>query len=270
MTSDPFDLAAYLARIGAAGPPRLDADGLARLHEAHACAIPFENVDVLLGPLPLLDPAALQDKMVGRRRGGYCYEQNGLFHLALGRLGFAARPRLARVLFNRPAPGPRSHQFLLVSVAGRDWLADVGFGGPGLVTAMPFEAGRVDAQHGARFRLIADPDRGMVLQRARDDGWMDLYCFDNEACLPVDIEMANYFTGSAPQSPFRRTLVCARPTRDGRATLNGARLALFRNGETGDSRLLGSAEELGTALAAHFDLVLPEDTLDRLMPLLSA
>lgn len=270
MTAHPFDLAAYLARIGLDRAPRADADGLARLHEAHACAIPFENVDVLLGPLPALDPVALQDKMVARRRGGYCYEQNGLFHLALAATGFAVRPRLARVLFNRPAPGPRSHQFLVASIAGRDWLADVGFGGPGLVTPMPLEAGRVDAQHGTRFRLLADPDVGTVLQRARDDGWTDLYGFADEACLAVDIEMANYFTGSAPQSPFRRTLVCARPTRDGRATLNGARLALFRNGETGDSRLIGSAGELGAALAAHFDLALPGDTLDRLMPLLSA
>jgi N-hydroxyarylamine O-acetyltransferase len=266
--ADGLDLDAYLARLGEAGPPGPDADGLARLHAAHACAIPFENVDVLLGPLPALSPAALQDKMVTRRRGGYCYEQNGLLHLALAAAGFAVRARLARVLFNRPAPGPRSHQFLVVTIAGRDWLADVGFGGPGLFLPMPVETGRVDAQHGTRFRLQRHDEYGTVLQRARDDGWMDLYAFADEACLPVDIEMANYFTGTAPQSPFRRTLVCVRPTPDGRATLRGARLSLFHGGGTEDSRLLGSVDELGMALAAHFGLVLPRDTLDRLMPLL--
>lgn len=264
MTGTVFDIDAYLGRVGLAAPPARNADGLVRLHRAHAFAIPFETVDVVLGRPPSLAPAALQDKMVARRRGGYCYEMNGLLALALAALGFAAVSRLARVLFNRPAPGPRSHQFLLVDLGGRRWLADVGFGGPGLVAPMPFEPGRIETQHGARFRLQPDPDLGLVLQRGRDDGWVGLYGFAEESCLPVDVDMANHFTATAAQSPFRRSLVCVRPTAEGRVTLRGSRLSLFAEEGNGESRPVGGAADLGAALAAHFDLVLPPADLERL------
>jgi N-hydroxyarylamine O-acetyltransferase len=268
MTSHGFDIDTYLDRIGVADPPAADAAGLALLHEAHLRAIPFENIDVLLDRPPLLTPAALQDKLVARRRGGYCFEQNGLFHLALAASGFRLRPHLARVLFNRPLPGPRTHQFLTVSLDGRDWLADVGFGGPGLFSPLPLEPGRVDTQHGMRFRLHPDPELGMILQRGRDDGWVDLYAFADEACLPVDIEMGNHFTATSAQSPFRRTLVCARTTASGRVTLNGARLAIF-DGAGNDSRLLSGADDLRSALAAQFSLILEPDEPARLAPFLA-
>ena len=268
MTPDSLDIDAYLDRIGLPAAPSADAAGLATLHEAHLRAIPFENIDVLLDRPPLLTPAALQDKLVTRRRGGYCFEQNGLFLLALVAAGFQPRPHLARVLFNRAAPGPRSHQFLTLSLGGRDWLADVGFGGPGLFSPLPLEAERVDAQNGVRFRLHFDPAIGMILQRGRDDGWMDLYAFADEACLPVDIEMGNHFTATSAQSPFRRTLICARTTASGRVTLNGARLAVF-DGTGSDSRLLGDAHALREALAGQFGLTVEPDALARLTPFLA-
>lgn len=268
MAPDSFDLDAYLGRIGLPAAPSADAAGLVRLHEAHLRAIPFENIDVLLDRPPLLASAALQHKLVTRRRGGYCFEQNGLFLLALAAAGFQPRPHLARVLFNRALPGPRSHQFLTLSLGGRDWLADVGFGGPGLFSPLPLEAGRVDMQNGVRFRLHPDPALGMILQRGRDDGWMDLYAFAEETCLPADIEMGNHFTATSAQSPFRRTLVCARTTISGRVTLNGARLAVFEDGG-GDSRLLADAQELGEALASQFGLSLDPESLARLAPFLA-
>ena len=268
MTSDSLDLAAYLDRVGLPAAPAADAAGLATLHEAHLRTIPFENIDVLLDRPPLLTPAALQDKLVTRRRGGYCFEQNGLFMLALAAAGFQPRPHLARVLFNRAVPGPRSHQFLTLSLGGRDWLADVGFGGPGLFSPLPLEAERVDVQNGVRFRLHLDSALGMILQRGRDDGWMDLYAFAEETCLPADIEMGNHFAATSAQSPFRRTLVCARTTASGRVTLNGARLAVF-DGDGNDSRLLSDIDDLRSALAAQFGLVLEPVESIRLAPFLA-
>ena len=123
-----FDLPAYLRRVGT---PHLDGasiETLTRLHRAHIAAIPFENLDIQMGRSIRLDAASLQGALVERRRGGYCFQQNGLFRLALAALGFTPKAREARVRVDGPgAIAPRTHMVLAVPVDGVDWLADVGF-----------------------------------------------------------------------------------------------------------------------------------------------
>jgi N-hydroxyarylamine O-acetyltransferase len=118
MTAGDFDLDGYLARIGWTGPLAPDLATLRRLVAQHTAAIPFEAVDALLGRTPAVDAAGLQAKLVGARRGGWCFEQNSLLALALGALGFRARPLLARVVFGLP-PGvvlSRTHMALRVEL----------------------------------------------------------------------------------------------------------------------------------------------------------
>src|SRR5271165_2145045 len=127
-----FDLDAYLARIGFDGHREPPLHVLRALHRLHPDAIPFENLDPLLGrPVPL-DLGALQAKLVGARRGGYCFEQNALFRAALEAIGFAVTPLIARVVWmaapDRPLGG-RNHMLLRVDLAEGPYLADVGFGG---------------------------------------------------------------------------------------------------------------------------------------------
>ena len=123
---DSFDLDAYLHRVGDAGPVGPDLETLRRLQAAHLGAIPFENLDVRLGRPVGLDLASLQAKLVRRRRGGYCFEQNTLFAAVLRAIGFDLRTLEARV---RPpgatSPLPRTHMLLRVDVGGDPWLADV-------------------------------------------------------------------------------------------------------------------------------------------------
>ena len=128
-----LDLDAYGRRTGYAGPRRPDFETLRGLHAAHATAIPFENLAIQLGELPLrLDLEVLQEKLVVRRRGGYCFEQNHLFQAVLRSLGFAVEAFEARVRMGSPTLLPRTHMLLSVALEGRAWLVDVGFGGEGL------------------------------------------------------------------------------------------------------------------------------------------
>lgn len=125
----PIDLDAYLARLGLGLPPLADIDGLTTLQRAHRLAIPFENLDIRLGRGISLDPGHVFEKLVHKRRGGYCFEQNQLFLRALQAIGFDARPLLARVWLVAEGVPPRTHTLNLVRINGEDWIADAGFGG---------------------------------------------------------------------------------------------------------------------------------------------
>jgi N-hydroxyarylamine O-acetyltransferase len=191
----------YLERIGLAG----GADpSLAEVHRAHATTIVFENFEPASGRPVLLGTGDLEDKMVARRRGGYCFEHNLLLAAALESLGGrTVRPMLARVRLG-PESSPRPLGHLLLQVTDRDgspWLADVGFGGGGLLDPIPFETGTETDQSGWRYRLVeAAPE--LVLQTFVDGGWSDMYGFVPDPVPFVDIEVNNWYTATHPESPF--------------------------------------------------------------------
>jgi N-hydroxyarylamine O-acetyltransferase len=254
-----FDLDAYLARIGYEGPRGPTLDVLHALTAAHAQAIPFENLDVLLGRGIDLEPDAVFDKLVRRRRGGYCFEQNSLFLGALTALGFHAVPLSARVRLDRPREvlPPRTHLFLRVSVAGEDWLTDVGVGALSLTRALRFAAdGEQPTPHEPR-RLRREGGRWFHQARLGDT-WIDVYEFTGEEMPPVDREVANWFTSTHPESHFRGRLVAARAAPDGRrVTLqNGELKVRDRDGRATVQTVL-SPDELLAVLARHFGLDCP-------------
>lgn len=213
-----FQLDAYLARIGHTGPTRPTAELLDAVQQAQLAAIPFENFDILLGRGVSLEPAAVCRKLLYNRRGGYCFELNAVFLLALEALGFHARPLLARVHM-RGEPSGRTHQLLLVSVEDRPWIADTGFGGPGLRAPVPFELDVERTQLGQRYRLVDAGPFGTMLQRRLDGAWRDLYSFDLGHVGPADIALGNHFTATHPGSFFTYSRVAARSTPGGRVTL---------------------------------------------------
>ena len=191
-----FDLDAYLRRIHVSEETKVDAGYLRALHLAHLSAIPFENLDVRLGRPISLDPDALMDKLVRRRRGGYCFEHNTLFSCILRELGVRVETLEARV---RP-PGaqavlPRTHMALRIVFPDRSWMADVGFGGDGPLWPVPWD-GEESRQPDALYRLTTDPDGGRVLQRKDGDSFRDLYSLLPTPALPVDFEVANHFTAT--------------------------------------------------------------------------
>src|SRR6185437_1352334 len=151
-----MELQAYLDRIGYAGPVRPDLATLRAVHRAHLQAIPYENLDVQLGRPVTIDPARAYDKIVGCRRGGWCYEMNGLLGWALGEIGFSVtRMAGAAMRQERGDFTTGNHLVLRVDLPEEPtpWIADVGFG-DGILDPFPLRAAHLETE-GHRFRLEA-------------------------------------------------------------------------------------------------------------------
>jgi N-hydroxyarylamine O-acetyltransferase len=255
MIRENFPLVEYFARIGLKEIPKVSAEGLQELHAAQAFSIPFENLDILLGRTLSLAPEDLIAKLIHQRRGGYCFELNGLLCLALQSLGFTVRPLLASVVYGLASPSAHTHEVLVVTIAGSEWLADVGFGGPGLCVPIPMIADQITEQYGESYRLTRDPEYGWILQKAdKADSYINLYCFkEKERTLDVDIEMANHYTSTWPASIFRlqRMLALRKPW--GRVTLSDMDLTIYRGGQSTRTVLPAGPEYLA-AISEHFGI----------------
>jgi N-hydroxyarylamine O-acetyltransferase len=257
-TPHQLQLPAYFARIGYSGAAEPSLSTLTALHTAHAQSIAFENLNPLLGwPVPL-DPAALERKLVEQGRGGYCFEQNGLFGHVLRALGFSVTPLAARVLWGQAdtAETARTHMLLRVAVEGRDYLADVGFGGVIMTEPLLFEPELLQRTAREPFRL-RPLGTGLKLEVELAGQWRTMYRFDFEPALPPDYEVSNYWVSTHPDSHFVRNLMVARP-------VGAFRYALFNNelSEYGPAglkrRSLGSGRELREVLIDVFGLRLPD------------
>lgn len=262
MTSDAdFDLSAYFARIGYDGPRTATLETLRAIQLLHPQAIAFENLDPLLGLPVKLDIESLQRKLVRSRRGGYCFEHNGVLLRALRALGFRVAGLAARVVWNSPADTipPRSHMVLRVELDEGTFLADVGFGmsptaplrlQPDIEQQTPHEP----------FRLLKNGDH-FTLQCKLAGRWQSFYRFDLNEQEPVDYEVANYYVSTWPTSHFVTSLIAARARPDGRYGLRGNRLSIHRlNGES-EQRVLTSAADIRATLRDLFEIAVPEPDL---------
>ncbi|MFD9597889.1 arylamine N-acetyltransferase [Kitasatospora sp. NPDC059973] len=244
---------AYLARIGLPRPGRPSPAALAELHRAHLGTVPFENLGIGLGEPVVLDPGALFAKLVTRRRGGFCYELNGLFAELLRALGYRVDLLGARA-FDGDRPGPPfDHLALRVDLA-EPWLADVGFG---RFSHFPLRLDERGPQRepGGEFTLVPHADDELdVLLDGRPE-----YRLGLRPHRLADFVPTCWWQTTSPDSHFTRSSTCSRLTRDGgRITLGGVRL--IRTGPDG-VRTEEDLDEAG-ALAAyreHFGI-----TLDRL------
>ena len=263
MADREVQLAAYLARIGYRGTPEPDRETLAALQRAHRFAIAFENLDIPLGRGISLAPERLFDKMVARRRGGYCFEQNGLFLAMLEAIGFAARPLLARVWLVAEGIPPRTHTLNLVRLDGEDIVVDVGFGGS-LVPLMPLAAGAEAATaDGARHRLVEDSEHGWMLERDGGEGWARQYSFTLDPAWPADLEMANHFTATRPGTRFTTLRIASVPTANGYCSLIDRVLTTSRMGRS-ELREIGDAADYRGVLEETFGLTLSVEEVEKL------
>ena len=217
MDNKAFELDTYLERLSYSGVVQPTEDRLEALHLAQVYTIPFENFDILLGRGISLESVALFDKLVHRARGGYCFELNGLFLSGLQAFGFDVRALLARIHLTG-TPSGRGHQIELVTIHGREWIADVGMGSS-LRAPIPFELNRSTTQDGETFQLVEAEPFGIMLQTFKDDEWQNLYSFDLGHVLPQDIAQGNHFTSTHPSSRFTYTRVASLRRPNGRVSL---------------------------------------------------
>ena len=250
-----MDLEAYFARTGSERPATPDKAALTALIRAHLAAFPFENIDVQLGRPVSIDPDAIFDKLVTRRRGGWCFEQNGLFGRVLQALGYEVRRLSAGVM--RQVQGDASmgnHLALAVTLEGRPWLVDVGFGGI-LRGPLPIAAGEEDhAPYRVALRMV---DGMWRFEERYADGDPFSYDFTEE---PADEALFAERCGqlqTRPESPFVQNLVVQQRRGDTHTSLRGR--VLVTRGPEGETRtLLQNAEALVEQLDQRFGLQVPE------------
>jgi N-hydroxyarylamine O-acetyltransferase len=251
------DLDAYFARTGYQGPRTPTLATLHGLVRAHVQTIPFENLDVLLGKPIELEPAAVIQKLVHDRRGGYCFEQNTLLLEVLSALGFHVRPLSARVRWQRPRDYTPARTHLLVRVElDEPWLADVGVGAMSPTAALRLaEHGEQATPHEPR-RLHREGH--MIYHQARlGDDWHDIAEITLEEMPLIDRIVANWYTSTHPQSHFKHRLLVARATPTGRVTLLNDTLSIRGADGVAEKYRVESHEHLLRILDEHFGITLP-------------
>eukprot|EP00802_Teleaulax_amphioxeia_P015436 Tamp_15526.p1 GENE.Tamp_15526~~Tamp_15526.p1 ORF type:complete len:352 (+),score=75.89 Tamp_15526:313-1368(+) len=274
-----FGLAAYLRRIGLELAAHAQAPSLATLTAVMAAqsrAIPFENLDVVLHKKIAISPSAVEEKLVGSGRGGYCFEQNQLLASALQCLGFNVSPMLCRVRWNK-APDEQTtftHVALAVKVGGngsadggmpRTYLADVGFAGTNSIAPVLLGTSEPQQMPEGLFRTMKDDGGYTTLQWQIKDSWRDLYMFKEEACLAIDLELANWWSCTYPKARFTSQFFVARVIGEERHHILNDTHTIRQPDGTTQSTQIKTKGELEKVLTEVFGIALPTETegLDR-------
>ncbi len=265
-----LDLDAYLKRIGYRGPTGPSEATLAGLYRAHLAAIRFENLDVFLRGGVDVSLEAVQDKVVYRGRGGYCYEQAQLFAAVLERLGFGVERLLARVGPDGPAARPRTHLTLRVRADGGIWLADPGFGSsPPAPLSLPhppplrrYRSGGPQEADGWIYEVVPDSEHGEEVWKLREHQagqWVTLHRWTDAVVQPVDVELSNHYTSTHPGSWFTWQPVIVKRTPDAIISLLGRTYTVTRAGHA-KTRAELTDREFAEKLTGEFALSLtPEE-----------
>ena len=258
------NLNGYFERIGFSGSIAPTAKTLELLHALHPASIPFENLSPLMGEPVSLELGAIERKLIGEGRGGYCLEHNLLLKAVLEELDFTVRTLAARVLWNHPEGGEAkpTHMVLAVEIGGTTYLADPGFGGLALTAPLKLRADVEQTTPHETFRLSGG-DPVWTLEAKLGEEWRALYAFEitetaTEAFTPIN----DYLSGDA-SSPFTSELRVALSPSGKRLALKNNRFTVhFEDGES-EVRLLETVEDIKTVLEQDFGLTLPSaDQLD--------
>jgi N-hydroxyarylamine O-acetyltransferase len=246
-----MDVAAYLRRLDYDGPLEPSAAALRELHRQHLFTVPFENLDICLKKPIVLDLDLLQRKIVGLRRGGFCYELNGLFAELLTGLGYEVQLLSARVRREDGGFGPEfDHMLLKVTLEG-PWLADVGFG-ESFLSPLQLKSDGAGAVNGHRYSVSRNGDEWELCRQDENEG-VALYRFHEIPRKLSDFEEMSRYHQTSPESHFTQRSICSRAMPNGRVTLSGRRLIVTRNGSRHE-RMLDGQTEVKLCLSEHFGI----------------
>lgn len=256
-----MDMPWYLARIQYSKSPQPDIQTLHGLQLAHMLGVPFENLDIALKRPIQLSEAALWNKIVVQKRGGFCYELNGLFATLLKEIGFHVTYLNGRVYNREGQLGiDFDHLALLVQVPDQPgrWLADVGFG-DSFNEPLSFEEPEEQVQGLRSYRLEQTPEGYVVWQKNYGGTWEHQYFFNLQPrTFPADYEAACLYHQTSPRSSFTRGSIISKATPDGRVSLEEKRLIVTKNGQRSE-RPVESKDEYHALLKQYFDVTLSEE-----------
>ena len=244
----------YLERIGITGEITPDLKTLDRLILAQLRHVPFENLDVYdAGTDILLDIEALFDKIVVRRRGGYCFELNALFMSLLKDIGYNCYPVMVRVVWMSTGYTPISHRGGIVTIDGIRYFVDVGFGGPAPCSALKLDDPGEQQSGANRFIFDKAQDGDFVIYRLLDGGREQLLKFADRPCENVDFIAPNHYLSQSKQSYFRMMRMSNISREDGSVAINNNILRIHKNGQV-DEIVLDSEDKVRKALREHFGI----------------
>ena len=249
------DVAAYLKRIGLSEAPCADLDGLDALVWAHQTHVPFEDLNTswLKRPVSLEIPA-LYEKVVLRRRGGYCYELNALFTRLLLDLGYDARSVFCRVVRGRDFLPPCAHRGIVVGLDGRLYFCDVGFGGPMPAGALEIADGVGRDVRGEYFRIDRFDDYWWTISRDTSAGGREAVLqFNTFPQTPQEFIAANMKSAMDPDSIFVKHILVNLRTGDGALSITDDSFTVYRNGGAETTRI-GNGAMLRRILRERFGI----------------
>jgi N-hydroxyarylamine O-acetyltransferase len=246
-----LDTTAYLRRIGYDGSLEPTAGTLQALQYAHLLAVPFENLDIHLGRPLSLELPALFDKIVTRRRGGFCYELNGLFSALLGQLGYRLDLLSARVTTGSGGFGPEFDHLALVVHLEQRWLVDVGFG-DSFRRPLRLDECAPQSVEGQGYQIECHGD-DYTLYQENGDEWEVQYLFNDRPRRLTEFAAMCHHHQTSPESTFTNERLCTRATPGGRVTFSNGRLLFSTNGTVREEWLEGEAA-IASALKEHFDV----------------
>jgi len=248
-----LNVTAYLDRINYRGSLLPTAETLRRLQRAHLLSVPFENLSIHSNEPILLEDEALFTKIVERRRGGFCYECNGLFAALLRRLGFEVAMLSAKVANAAGVFGPDfDHMTLMVSL-GERWLTDVGFG-DSFREPLRLDERDEQVQGNRAYRVDTDGAEFTLMQRD-DDEWKAQYRFNLAPHVYADYEAMCRYHQTSPESHFTRGRVCSLATTEGRISLSEMRFITTSSAGEKQERTLTSEAEYAAILRERFGIV---------------
>lgn len=258
MTTPAIDLDLYCQRIGYRGERVSTLDSLRQLQQLHTQTIPFENLSSLDGERVSIALSDIQNKLLLQERGGYCFEHNTLLWNVLTQFGFAVSGLAARVRWNVPDElvTPIGHMVLKVVIDQTPYLVDAGFGGLTVTAPLRLDDGQSQATTHEAFRIVRSGETH-TLYAQLNDVWKPLYAFELQPYVQPDYEVWNWFTCTAPQSPFVTRLMCARPTPQGRHALIDNRYTYRPQQGEVTTRMLSNAEQLLEVLNRDFGIRVP-------------
>ncbi len=252
MHASNFHLPQYLDRIAYPHEARADVASLRALMRHQLFSIAFENTEVQAGRVPSLVPEDIVEKLVHQRRGGYCYEVNAIFAMALEALGVPYCLVAARPMFY-PTRRPLTHMAVVATLEGKPWLFDLGFGSHGLRAPMCMAViGLPVEQDGDTFMLSRLDGDELLLQALVDGRWLNQYSFVHRAVEWIDFGPMNWLNATHPDAVFVQKLLVIRHHPAGRSVLLGSLLKTVVQGKT-TSRIV-SADEVPTLLQSEFGL----------------
>lgn len=249
-------ITAYLDRIGFKGAAEPTPDTLSRLQYAHLHHVPYENLDILNGVPLSLEISQLFDKIVTRRRGGFCFELNALFGWLLEELGFHVTHFFGRFWRDEAVvPSKRRHHILQVELDGINYIVDVGAGAAAPRWPLILKGEIKQAQQEECYRLIEDRLYGWMLEEKKGEEWRQIYSFSEEPNMPFDYVTTSYWCENSPESIFRKGAMVAMRTEEGRNTIAGTEFRIFSQ-ERVDVFEPNSDEHYKECLHRYFGIVL--------------